>query len=580
MKLISLRRIAAAFVIGLFANRASAAELTLHSFTGAADGANPSAALVPGGDGYLYGVTRNGGTTGGGTAFKVSPGGALTTLHAFTTSEGRFPCARLAKGRDGNFYSVTREGGAHGFGTIYRMTPAGAVTVLFSFDFGQAPVQDQGALVLGNDGNFYGVTTSDGPAGEGSFYRITPSGVRTILHSFDASIDQMTPSATALLQGADGNFYAASGNGLFDASRNISYSGSIYKLTPAGALTVLYQFPDGEAYPYNRNGLALGNDGNFYGVSWYGGANDAGIFFRITPGGAFNRLHDFSPNLDGFGIGDDVIAAGDGSFLATSSVGVFRLTSAGTVSASYVFPDGGSNLFGSALVQGGDGNFYGTTASGGAYGAGGVYQLTAANPVAVTPRIAFPLVLESHCVTVSAQSAGRPVVGAKIGLTRTGANPGAASLVTGADGTARHCWAAQKAGRDLVQVSYGGYNDYAAFTWARRPTTLVSQGIVAVNTLLQFGQIYLQPSMRLTDTTTGAPIQGQTVYFQRMVGREFTNLCQATTDANGVAQCLFLPRIWSVGIDYSYQGVYAGDWYTYESSYAKGNQLCVGTLCF
>jgi uncharacterized repeat protein (TIGR03803 family) len=141
---------------------------TIHHFS-VTDGEIPSAALVQGTDGNLYGVTESGGAsiqcTGGcGTVFKITPTGTLTTLYNFCLlsgcADGEAPTMSLVQDADGNFYGTTVEGGADstcnngsGCGTVFKVTPSGVLTTLHSFDNtdGEEP---EGNLILASDGNF------------------------------------------------------------------------------------------------------------------------------------------------------------------------------------------------------------------------------------------------------------------------------------------------------------------------------------------------------------------------------------------------------------------------------------------
>ena len=130
---------------------------------------NPSG-LFQGTDGNFYGTTANGGASGSGTVFQMTPSGTLTTLHPFTGgSDGAYPYAGLIQGTDGNFYGTTVQGGASGRGTVFQMTPSGTLTTLHPFMGGS-----EGA-------NFYGTTYQGGAGGYyETVFQITPSGTLTI----------------------------------------------------------------------------------------------------------------------------------------------------------------------------------------------------------------------------------------------------------------------------------------------------------------------------------------------------------------------------------------------------------------
>ena len=265
----------------------------IHNFTGSNnDGAFPQGGVTLGTDGNFYGTTYEGGTVTAGAVFKITPSGTYTTLYSFTGgSDGAAPYAPPVEGNDGNFYgTTTQEGTCGACGTIYKITPSGTFTLLHQFDntHGYAPY---GPLTLGRDGNFYGTSTYGTSANAGVVFRITPSGKFTLLFSFDPTHGE-NPYA-GLVQGADGNFYGTTFNG------GSSGGGVVFKITPAGRLTVLHNMngtTDGRG-PYG--GLVLASDGNFYGANAYGGtvnsdcADGCGTLFKITPKGAYSVLYKF-----------------------------------------------------------------------------------------------------------------------------------------------------------------------------------------------------------------------------------------------------------------------------------------------
>jgi uncharacterized repeat protein (TIGR03803 family) len=142
---------------------------------------------------------------GGGTVFKITAAGTLTTLHSFDCStEGCHPFAGLIQAGDGNFYGTTFEGGGGG-GTIFTIAAAGThtLTTLHSFDCGTEACQPIAGLIQASDGNFYGTTASIGARGGGSVFKITAAGTLTTLHSFDCSTGVCIPFAS-LIQASDG----------------------------------------------------------------------------------------------------------------------------------------------------------------------------------------------------------------------------------------------------------------------------------------------------------------------------------------------------------------------------------------
>jgi len=407
-------------------------EVVLHSFDGT-DGANPSVGLIHGRDGNFYGTTEYGGANqdadherGGGTVFKLAPSGALTTLYSFCNvvdpngqcSDGAGPDG-LIQSSDGNFYGITGYGGANpngipsgpddripnGQGTVFKLTPSGTLTTLYSFckvvDPGHSHCTDgtePNGLIQGSDGNFYGTTASGGantngvqngpgiPNGPGTVFKLTPSGQLTTLYSFCSQancIDGDTPNG--LIQGSDGNFY-----GTTSAGGGAKSGGTVFKLTPSGTLTTLYTFcsvfrrdPDYCLDGGGPNaGVIKGGDGDFYGTTSDGGANVlGGTVFKLTPTGTLTTLHSFSGEADDTASPNGVILGKDGNLYGTTAGGplnqtstVFELTPSGKLTTLYAFcrergtctcPDGDAP---SSLIEGIDGNFYGTTSVGGANG--------------------------------------------------------------------------------------------------------------------------------------------------------------------------------------------------------------------
>jgi uncharacterized protein (TIGR03437 family) len=205
------------------------------------DGNNPLAGLIQASDGNLYGVTRGGGINTGvnnkGTIFRATLGGAVTTLYAFGTSstDGTSPSAALVQGKDGNLYGVTSGGGTGGGGTVFRISLAGAFTTLFNFKTtaGSSP---NGALIQATDGNFYGETSGGGAHNAGSIFQMTPSGTVTTIYSFgSATGDGSTPNG-GVIQASNGNLYGTT------SEKGYTNDGSIFKYfltaTPPPAPTI------------------------------------------------------------------------------------------------------------------------------------------------------------------------------------------------------------------------------------------------------------------------------------------------------------------------------------------------------
>jgi len=374
---------------------------TLASFHGP-DGATPRyGSLVQGTDGNFYGTTRGGGAHSRGTVFKMTPSGTLSTLYSFCPqqgcSDGSDPDAGLALGSDGNFYGVTTAGGNSGDGTVFKITPTGVFTSLHSFT-GSDGAEPVGTLLLASDGNFYGTTNAEGEKGNGTVFKITSNGTFTTIYNFcslSLCADGSGPFS-GLVQGTDGNFYGTTSGG----GTGFLY-GTVFKITPNGTLTTLHSFTgsDGSA-PYGN--LVRASDGNFYGTTSSGGGGQkcsfgCGTIFKITPSGAFTSLHSFN-FTDGSYIIAGLTQGRDGNLYGVAGYGgstqncgngcgtIFSITPGGTLTTLHNFA--GFPTEGSLpvgpLLQAGDGTFYGATEAGGSVGDGSVFSYSTKDLLTVT----------------------------------------------------------------------------------------------------------------------------------------------------------------------------------------------------
>jgi uncharacterized repeat protein (TIGR03803 family) len=329
-------------------------ETALYSFgsqpAGSMDGTNPQAGLIQGSDGNLYGTTSTGGAgiLSAGTVFKLTQGGVETVLYSFCSvssplcADGESPVAGVIQGTDGNFYGTTQRGGL-GLGTVFKLTPDGVESVLYSFcgtpgagscAAGDGALPQAGLIQVGEA--LYGTTFQGGRYNEGTVFELTPAGVETVLHSFDG---------------------------------NYGYHGIADGVNPLAA-------------------LILGSDGNLYGTTEFGGADNAGTVFQITLSGFEMQIHSFanSPE-DGKFPKAALIQASDGNFYGTTNDGgstgggtVYRLNADNVETVLYSFNQASLSTDGNGprgnLLQASDGNIYGTTTSGGVYDLGTILKIT------------------------------------------------------------------------------------------------------------------------------------------------------------------------------------------------------------
>jgi uncharacterized repeat protein (TIGR03803 family) len=365
---------------------------TLHSFDGT-DGRLSFAGLVQATNGNLYGTTYYGGAKNSGEVFEITPGGTATTLHSFCSkrgcTDGEYTYATPVQGTDGNFYGTTYLGGSNELGTVFKITPSGTAITLHTFG-GSDGSQSLAGLVQATNGDFYGTTYMGGSEGKGEVFKITRSGAFTTLHSFcsqSGCMDGENPFA-GLIQGIDGNLYGTTFGG-----GSPKGFGTVFKITPSGMLTTLHSFctqggcPDGQ---FPQTGLVQATNGNLYGTTIAGGAYGDGTIFKITPSGKLTTLYNVCSENgcpDGNYLIAGLIQATDGNLYGVMDVGgangsgtIFKITLSGTLTTLYNFcsqngcPDG--QYPGGGLVQATDGNLYGTTDDGGANGEGTVFSLS------------------------------------------------------------------------------------------------------------------------------------------------------------------------------------------------------------
>jgi uncharacterized repeat protein (TIGR03803 family) len=356
---------------------------SLWSFTAASDGANLEAALIQGNDGNFYGTTHGSGSgpSAYGTVFQIGTNGMLTTLWLFTNRvDGAYPGAVLVQGSDGRFYGTTSGSGSgpSGNGTVFRISSSGNLTSLWSFTGGGDGANPYAGLVQARDGNFYGTTSAGGASGNGTVFRISSSGNLTSLWTFTSGLDG-AGSYAPLVQGSDGYFYGTTSGG------GASGNGTVFRISSGGNLTTLWSFTNGLDGAGSYAPLVQGSDGYFYGTTSGGGANGNGTVFRLSPGGNLANLWEFSGCGDGGNSYAGLVQGSDGNFYGTTAGSgsgpggngtVFRISPTGNLATLHLFDVAdGANPY-APLVQGSDGRFYGTTYAGGTTGYGVVFQFS------------------------------------------------------------------------------------------------------------------------------------------------------------------------------------------------------------
>ena len=504
---------------------------TLHSFDGT-DGSDPGGGLVQGTDGNFYGTTYFGGTSancesGCGTIFQITPGGTLTSLHSFagTGIDGQNPYSELIQGSDGKFYGTAAT-------TIFSIVPGGTPVILASVSGLSS------GLAQGIDGNFYGTTggtdaTNTSCSGNcGTVFKMTPSGTLTTVYTFNGT-NSYDPYS--VVQGTDGNFYGAAGAGGYDncGSGSPQPCGTIFKLTPSGTLTTLYSFCEQAGCPDGGSASVLiqGTDGNFYGTSSAPLDRGAGTVFKITPAGTLTTLYTFCELAgcpDGSAPGG-LVQGSDGNFYGTTRLGgsgsgpncvgcgtIFKITPQGTLITLYSFDEtDGNGPDGLAITT--NGTIFGTAASGGASNDGTAFSLSLG--IGGTTASTTSLNLSPASVTVG--SAGPVVMTATVApASGSGSPTGVVAFFNGSNelgstfmsgGVATYNYNPSTLALDTYQISaiYSGDGTFAASTSSAQTLTISSLPAAATPSFSPAAGSYNSPqTVTITDSTTGA-----TIYF-------------------------------------------------------------------
>jgi len=360
-------------------------ETVLHTFTRGSEGNQPDVAgVIRDALGNLYGTTVFGGTGGQGTVYKLDLSGDVTVLYAFPGErDGQHVYNNgVTFGWDGQLYGVTFYGGKKGAGVVYGLDGQGNETVLSSFDISTANgfCCATGGVIRDSAGNLYGTTfvgQADVYYGYGVVYKVDTAGRATVLHNFTNGADGGNPYGGVIRDWA-GNLYGTTSGG------GASNAGNVFKIDQLGNLTVLYTFTGGADGGSPLDGVILDSAGNLYGTTNGGGASGAGVVFKLDKSGNETVLYSFTGGADGGSPVGGVTLDSKGNLYGTTNVGgasgagvVFKIDTSGRETVLYTFtggPDGGYPLW-VVLALDPAGNLYGTTGIGGASNAGVVFKL-------------------------------------------------------------------------------------------------------------------------------------------------------------------------------------------------------------
>jgi len=357
----------------------------LYTFTGGADGGTPTGELAWDTAGNIYGTTEFGGA-GYGVVYKVDPGGQETVIYTFTGgSDGAYPFGGVIRDVAGNLYGATTGGGTTagpcssfpygnlGCGVVFKLDTTGHETVLHTFTGGTDGGNTAAGVIVDHAGNLYGtvglggITNSFCSYGCGFVYRVSVSGIYSVLHNFQGGTGGGDPQG-GLIRDAAGNLYGTT------AISNPG-SGVVYRLNPQGYETVLHRFAgtDGSV-PFAR--LTLDASGSLYGTTSNGGPNgaDAGVVFKVDATGHETTLYSFTAGADGAYPQGHLTLDSSGNLYGTNQDVVYKLqTNGGQLQVLFSFTQDGAFPVAGVVLHGG--YLYGTTVQGGAANGGVAYKV-------------------------------------------------------------------------------------------------------------------------------------------------------------------------------------------------------------
>jgi len=313
--------------------------MSLHTYgADTVEGSGPHR-VIQGSDGNFYGTMSSGGSSavgdysGDGTVFQITPGGTLTTIHNFnnsTNGDGSEPAAGLIQAKDGYFYGITYFGGTNPdssprtgtvSGTVFKISSTGGVFSSLHTFYGYSSdgSNPDAPLIQAANLSLYGTTYTGGiNSAYGTVFSITTSGSESVVNDFSGSYGSAgswANPAGPVMQASDGNFYGTTPFG----PTTPGGEGTVYRVTPGGQLTVIHSFTEAEGINPTA-GLVQTADGNFYGVTPYGGAFNVGTVFKMTSGGTITDVYSFTGGNDG-GNPQSLILASDGYLYTTTTSG-------------------------------------------------------------------------------------------------------------------------------------------------------------------------------------------------------------------------------------------------------------------
>ena len=340
----------------------------------------------------IWGVSQQGGSDAIGSVFQVYDDGTdLEQKAEFINSiEGNQPKSKMVIGSDGDFYGISSAGGTNNAGTIFKYSEAG-FEVLYNLSPSTDGSNSNGDMVEISNGVFIGTTASAAEFNGGSIFRFSLDDGFSTLHNFQPALDGGNPSGAIAFN--NNIIYGTCSNG------GSAGFGTCFSYNLNGLFSVQHNFEGGEMGAYPQGGLIFGNDGMLYGTTQFGGAHSQGSIFRVNPtGNVFEIIYDInSATSDGRYPFGRLVESSNGVFMGTCSEGgtngtgtIFKVTASGEFTRLKNLQstnDGGFPK--SGLVKGNDETLYGVTEFGGLNGFGTIYSITEAGAFAKITDMEF-----------------------------------------------------------------------------------------------------------------------------------------------------------------------------------------------
>ena len=383
----------------------------LHDFSTSVKNATlPNSGLTPGPNGEFYGTTLEGGSRsdpnnpGSGTLYEITASGSFKILHSFegtpvssggtTINDGEDPFSQPVVGSDGSIYGTTSEGGAYGYGIVYKISPSGVETILYSFADSDSDGSGPEYLIMGNDRRLYGVSSSGSTYGKttyGNIFSIATDGsdflVQYTFQSSNLATVGGIPGPIITGIGSDPALY---GTTYYGPNK---VQGAVYSLTPGtttggATVKVLHDFdtnhPEDGILPSGL--LAFDGSGNLYGVTSQGGLDGDGTVYKIAADLTETVLYNFGDSGDEQNPEDGLKLYSDGNFYGTTVNGdtLFSISPSGDYQLVHTFgnPDANGTSPDGLPAEDSAGDLIGSLSSGGSVNQGVVYKLATALPAA------------------------------------------------------------------------------------------------------------------------------------------------------------------------------------------------------